>query len=133
VVELLAILWPLPALWALVACVAGRRARTEERHGFSARLQLMLACVVALALLAVAALSDLPVLDRAALGGVVLVGAAAPTLAFYALGYAVRRPRVAGALWLAGTLPLAAYTGIALFGLMSYTFCAGWDCQGGFD
>jgi hypothetical protein len=66
---------------------------------------------------------------RAGFGALVIGATALPTLAFYTLGYNVRRGKLAGALWLAGTLPLAAYTGLALMIVVSYALCPVWSCD----
>jgi hypothetical protein len=133
VVGWFAVLWSLPAVWALVACLAGRGARSEGARWLSGRLTALLVCSTILALLFFVGAGDMAFAQRAVLGAMVLGAAAAPTVAFYALGYAVRRGRLVGGLWFVGTLPLAAYTGLALLAFLTYSFCSTWDCPGGPD
>ena len=69
--------------------------------------------------------------SRAALATGILFAAGLPTLVFYALGYRVRGPRMTGALWFAGTLPLTLYAAFVVYGILTFSFCAEWGCAGG--
>ena len=129
VVGLLMLMWPVPALLALVAQAFGRGAGLEGAHWLSGRLVLLLVGAGVLALLVTLSLRDpygSSLVDVAAVGAVTLALAALPCVAFYSLGYTVRRRWLAGALWFAGTLPLAAYCGLAMLGL--YSLSCGGDC-----
>jgi hypothetical protein len=124
------LLWPIPAAWTLVACLAGREARTHRRGWLSHGLMAMLGVVALVGLLGGIGFDADPVSSAALFAGI-LAAAGLPTLLFYALGYAVRGSRMAGALWFAGTLPLTAYAAVVLYLLTASMFCAGWGCPGG--
>jgi hypothetical protein len=123
-VGLFLVIWPVPALAALVPVCFGRGAGLEGARWLSGRLVFTLAVAACVALLCGFswAGSDTGSLRDAAVLGVVVVALfAIPAVAFYSLGYAVRRGWLVGALWLAGTLPLTAYTvyaGLAFFDLV---------------
>ena len=119
--------WPVPAVWALLACLAGRHGRSGSTEG----LKLLVAILVAAAVIVFAANGDLGLGLRIAFAGGFLGAALLPTLAFYALGYRIRSARVSGALWFAGTLPLTVYAGVATYAWLALSFCAGWGCTGG--
>ncbi|WP_028062373.1 hypothetical protein [Solirubrobacter soli] len=86
------LLWPVPAVWTLLACLAGREARGEDAGRLSLGLKAMLGAVAAVSLLFGLSLDADPV-SRLVLFAAVLVTATLPTLAFYALGYRVRGAR----------------------------------------
>jgi hypothetical protein len=125
VVGLLLIAWPVPAVGALVSLLFGRGAGREGARWLSGRLAFLLVLSVCAA--GLVALSELHgefglrFADAALIGVAVLAVLAVPAVAFYSLGFAVRRGWLAGALWFAGTLPLTAYAalaGVAYFDLV---------------
>lgn len=59
------------------------------------------------------------------MGAAVLGLLAVPAIAFYSLGFAVRRGWLAGALWLLGTLPLTPCVVIAGSVYWDLVVCAG--------
>src|SRR5262245_9456546 len=111
-VGLALLLWPVPAVWTLLACLAGRGARSEGVGWWNGRVALMVATIAGVALLIFAANSDLGFATRALLAGWLFGAALVPTAGFYALGYRVRNGRLSGGLWFAGTLPLTAYAAV---------------------
>jgi hypothetical protein len=127
VVGFLAIVWPVPAVGALVSLLFGRGAGLEGARWFSGRLAFLLVLSVCAA--GIVALSELHgefglrFVDAALLGAAVLGVLAVPAVAFYSLGYAVRRGWLAGALWFAGTVPLTAYTVLAGLAYFDYVVC----------
>jgi hypothetical protein len=127
VVGFLVIVWPVPAVGALVSLLFGRGAGLEGARWFSGRLAFLLVLSVCAA--GIVALSELHgefglrFVDAALVGAAVLGVLAVPAVAFYSLGYAVRRGWLAGALWLAGTLPLTAYTVLAGLAYFDYVVC----------
>jgi hypothetical protein len=127
VVGFLLIVWPVPAGGALMSLLFGRGAGLDGVRWFSGRLVFLL--VLSICAAGIVALSELSgefgmrFADAALLGAAVLGVLAVPAVAFYSLGYAVRRRWLAGALWFAGTLPLTAYAVLAGFAYFDYVVC----------
>ncbi|WP_270044607.1 hypothetical protein [Solirubrobacter ginsenosidimutans] len=128
-VGLALVIWPVPACGALVSLLFGRSAGHDGVRWFSGRLAFLLG--LALCAASVVVLVELNNEFGLRLAGAALLGAAVlgvlaiPAVAFYSLGFAVRRGWLAGALWFAGTLPLTAYTVLAGLAYFDLVVCAG--------
>jgi hypothetical protein len=110
--------WAAAALVALVPLLFGRAARLVRRPWMSVWLMALLTLAAGAGLLAAWIDADPEGGGRnsgVGAGVVVFVCAALPVLAFYSLGYRMRRDRVLGALWIAASVPFTLY--LALLGI----------------
>src|SRR5262245_61423110 len=118
--------WLAAALVALVPVLSGRWARRAGAEWLSVPLaiQLMLASAFA-QLVALEAAGNESSSRHPGVGeGVVtFVVCAIPIVAFYSLGYRIRRDRVLGSVWLAGSIPFTAYAAFAGIALIDNVIC----------
>jgi hypothetical protein len=121
--------WLAAALVALVPVLCGRWARQKGADWMSLPLAGLLMLASAFALLVALGAADTesergtryPGVEE---GIVTFVVCAIPVVAFYSLGYGVRRRRrVLGWLWLAATVPFTAYSAFAGIALIDNVIC----------
>ena len=122
--------WLAAALVALVPVLCGRWARRAGADWMSLPLAVLLTLAAAFGLLvAWGAAGNEPASRHPGIaeGIVTWVVCAIPVVAFYALGYHVRRDRVLGSLWLAASIPFTAYAALAGIALINDVICVP-DC-----
>lgn len=118
--------WLAAALVALMPVLCGRWARGLDRDWWSFHLAVLLLVTAAFALLValVAASGEAGARHAGAAQGVVaFVVCAVPVVAFYSLGYRVRRDRLLGSLWLAASIPFTGYAALAALALINDVLC----------
>jgi FtsH-binding integral membrane protein len=119
--------WLAAALVAVVPVLAGRWARRAGASWMSLPLAVLLLLAAGFALLVAleAVESDSGSRHPGVGEGVVtFVVCALPVVAFYSLGYRVRRDRVLGSLWLAGSIPFTGYAALAGISLINDVICS---------
>jgi hypothetical protein len=120
--------WLVAALVALVPVLGGRWARRKGTDWMSMPLAVLLMLTSAFALLVALGAADAESERGArhpgvAEGIVTFVVCALPVVAFYSLGYGVRRDRVLVWLWLAASIPFTAYAAFAGIALIDNVIC----------
>ncbi|WP_028062374.1 hypothetical protein [Solirubrobacter soli] len=121
--------WLAAALTALVPVLCGRWARRAGADWMSLPLAVLLMLASAFALLVALEVAG-DETDRTARypgvaeGIVTFVVCAVPVVAFYSLGYRVRRDRVLGSLWLAASIPFTGYAALAGIALINDVICS---------
>ena len=122
-------IWLVPTAVTALACVLGWRARRAGARWWSPGLAVLAGGIAAIVVVTALVLREPGVPVEQFLFGVALGAlglAVLPVLAFYSLGYYVRRPRLAGGLWVLGTFPLGIY-----IWLVGFVFLFGVACEPG--
>jgi hypothetical protein len=119
--------WSVAALVALVPVLCGRWARRVGTDWLSMPLAVLLTLTAAFALLVAlaAATGDTDARHPGVAEGIVTFAVCAlPVVAFYSLGYRVRRGRILGSLWLAASIPFTGYAALGGIALINDVICS---------